>query len=90
MEFAVLGTVFLFTLLTAILLLYLSTKNQRLLNSPIAKSWRLVSAGLSLLSLLIAIDMFVGAAVVCSWLLAVMVFTALIPFTILWLFNKSS
>ncbi|PHI39008.1 hypothetical protein CBQ28_00380 [Pseudoalteromonas sp. GCY] len=73
----------------SITLIYCTNKHQRLLKRPLPNNAR--SAGYILLAItfIFAIQIFAGAAVLFSWLIGVMVLTALIPFTILILFRKS-
>lgn len=80
---------FVLLLIVAITLIYCTSKHQRLLSQRLPKKARVVGYVLMTISFTCAFQLFVGAAVLFSWLVAVMALTALIPLTILMLFRKS-
>ncbi|CAM3853836.1 hypothetical protein FX995_21040 [Pseudoalteromonas flavipulchra] len=80
---------FVVLLSVAIILIYSTNKNQRLLKQRLPNSARIGGYVLLASGVILALQLFSGAAVVFSWLIGVMVLTALIPFTILILFRKS-
>ncbi|PCK32794.1 hypothetical protein CEX98_05200 [Pseudoalteromonas piscicida] len=84
-----LSVFFISLLVVAITLIYCTNKHQRLLSRALPKSAKVGGYILLFIAFLCAVQAFVGAAIVFSWLLGVMVLTALIPITILILFRKS-
>jgi membrane protein insertase Oxa1/YidC/SpoIIIJ len=85
----VLASLFIILLVAAITILYCTSKHQHLLNKPLPKRTNKVGYVLFLLAALCAFKLFIGSAIVFSWLISVMVLTALIPLTMLLLFGKS-